>query len=246
MTIVPRLRRQADRAAGLTRRAYRYATVPTFRARGQAIEPADDPLRLLFRPATDEWFVDHGGRWYRPGADEDLSVLLAEMPVEFVDEPLLTTIPHAGEEIWVHREDDTDTTAFDLYSSGGRFVTRIQHGTGAIGSDTIRWNEPVHPDRWVELTAGLWAAGVRDLTLEVYLPPHDDLGSKMLAISVDRGGARRQRTVVIERGDPQLIPLFRGRAPSWGVRVGLHCQYPEPATDSRELGFQLVSLERRR
>lgn len=238
--------RQAHRAAGFTRRAYQFATVPRFRARGAPIEAAPDDLRLLFRPATGDWFVEHDHRWYRPSTDDDLDVALAELAVEFIDEPQLRTVPHAGEEAWLHVDDDAGSVACDLYSSGGRFVARIERGEHETPRDVVRWTDPVHHDDWVDLTAGLWAAGVRDLSLEVYLPPHPDLGDKTMRIAVDDGGRRHERTVVLTRGDPTSVPLFRGPAPSWGLRIGLHCQYPEPASDSRELGFQLVSIERRR
>lgn len=238
--------RQAHRAAGFTRRAYHFATVPRFRARGARIEAARDDLRLLFRPSTGDWFVEHEQRWYRPASDDDLSVALAELAVEFIDDARLTTIPHAGEEIWFHVDDERHSVACDLYSSAGRFVARIERGEQETPHDVVRWTDPIHHDDWVDLTAGLWAAGVRDLTLEVYLPPHPELGDKTMAIAVDDGGRRHTRTVVLTRGDPTTVPIFRGSAPAWGLRIGLHCQYPEPVSDSRELGFQLVSMERRR
>ncbi len=238
--------RQAHRAARLTRKVYHFATVPRFRSRGASITATRDELRLLFRPATAEWFVEHEQRWYRPADDTDLALALTELAVEFIDEQLLRTIPHAGELVWVHHDAEQDTIHLDFYSSGGQFVSRVVRGEGDIPRDVVRWTDPVHDDGWVDLTAGLWAAGATDLTIEAYLPPHEQLGDKLLSIAVDRGGTRHTRTVVLTRGDPTVVPLFRGSAPAWGVRVGLHSQYPEPASDSRELGFQLVSIERRR
>ena len=238
--------RQAHRAAGFTRRAYQFATVPRFRAGGAPITAARDDLRLLFRPATGEWFIDHEQRWYRPSTDDDVGVALGELAVEFIDESQLTTIPHAGEEVWIHHDPEADSVMCDFYSSGGRFVARVQRGEGETPRDLVRWSDCIHDDGWVDLTAGLWAVGVRDLTLEAYLPPHPELGDKTMNIAVDHGGRRHTRTVVLNRGDPTQVPLYRGTAPAWGLRVGLHCQYPEPVSDSRELGFQLVSIERRR
>ncbi|MGI9602978.1 MAG: hypothetical protein ACR2QE_13915 [Acidimicrobiales bacterium] len=246
MTARQKATRQAHRAAGFTRRAYEFATVPRFRARGALVTAAHGDLRLLFRPATGEWFVEHDGRWYRPAGDDDVGVLLSELSVEFIDETQLRTIPHAGEEVWAQYDADTGQSHLELFSSGGQFVARIQRGEGDIPDDVIRWNDPVHHDQWVDLTAGFWAVGVSDLVLEVYLPPHDELGDKTMAVTVDQGGRRHTRTAVLTRGDPTRVPIYRGPPPAWGLRVGLHCQYPEPVSDSRELGFQLVSIERRR
>lgn len=199
----------------------------------------DGAIRLLFRVATDGWFVEFEGRWYEPATPTDVDSLLAILPLELIDERELSSErPRGG---YVRVAGDIGADSLEFITAVGDHVRRLVHRVSDTSSLIAEWRGGNHEDGWVETHATLYLSGMRRCWIDAYLPPSFE-GDKELAVKLPVG---RRTTVDIHklvRGRPMRIALYDG-PPAAGITVTLQTSAPEPADDERPLGFLASGLE---
>lgn len=200
----------------------------------------DDP-RLLFRPATGDWYIEHGDRWHRAERDSDIDALLGLLPVEVIEEDRLTTEVSPGDLVRV--VGDITDPSLEFLGSYGEQVRKAVNLVPLLTRVVAEWEEGAHDDGWIETNAVIRLDGARQCWLEVFLPERDDTADKELAVQVTQG----RRVVVdvhhLHRGTTTRVDLFRSRHAARGVEVTLHSSFAEPVDDERPLGFQLVRVQ---
>lgn len=212
----------------------------------EALRREPDSPRLLFRPSAGEWVVSYNEQWFAPAETSDLDMLLSTLPAEVVDEHVLASPKRGGG--FVRVVDDQGQPSLEFLSSFGEVITRAANLLPGMSLVTCEWSHGAHGDGWVETVATLRLDGVRRCSLVAYLPELDGAndGAKQLAVQVPVG---RRTTVDIhrlERGQPNMIELYRSSERANGITLTLHTSSPEPADDDRPLGFIATRIEAQR
>ena len=228
-------------ALAVRRIRHRRATARQLRLRS----PGEPPP--IFRPGTGGWYVEFGERWFRPWSQADIDALITLLPLEVLDEQILTSVRSTGGSVRVVELDSS--TELEFISSLGDVVRRA---IGHLGDSAAvaTWESGAHPDGWVETNARLRLDGVRRCAMTVFLPDLPSAntepppgGDKELAVHATVGRHTDVDIHHIRRDQPTRIDLLAGRSPVHGLILDLQTSAPEPIDDARQLGFVVVRIE---